>query len=61
MDFFEYRDGELFAEDVPVTTIVEAVGSPCYIYSRATFERHYNAYVSACADHRRYSDARMSL
>ncbi len=51
MDFFEYRDGELFAEDVPVTTIVAAVGSPCYIYSRATFERHYNAYVSACADH----------
>lgn len=51
MDHFEYRDGELYAEKVPVTNIAETVGTPCYIYSRATLERHYKAYVDACGSH----------
>lgn len=48
MDYFNQRNGELYAEDVPVADIVEQYGTPCYIYSRATFERHFKAYVDAC-------------
>lgn len=48
MDYFNQRNGELYAEDVPVTHIIEQYGTPCYIYSRATFERHFKAYVEAC-------------
>ena len=49
MDHFEYRDGELFAEDVRVTDIAQRYGTPCYIYSRATLERHYRAFDDALA------------
>ena len=41
MNHFEYRDGELFCENVPLTAIAEAVGAPVYVYSTATLERHY--------------------
>jgi diaminopimelate decarboxylase len=41
MNHFELRDGELHCEDVPLATIAEAVGTPVYVYSTATFERHY--------------------
>ncbi len=40
MDHFELKDGELFAEDVPMRRIADEVGTPVYIYSRATLERH---------------------
>ncbi|WP_394730994.1 diaminopimelate decarboxylase [Altererythrobacter sp. GH1-8] len=40
MDHFELKDGELFAEDVPLRRIADEVGTPVYIYSRATLERH---------------------
>jgi diaminopimelate decarboxylase len=40
MDHFEYRNGELYAEDVPLARIAEEVGTPVYVYSRATLERH---------------------
>lgn len=49
MDHFNYRNGELFAEDVPVARIAERFGTPAYVYSRATLERHYRAYDSALA------------
>ncbi len=51
MDYFNYRDGALFAEDVAVSTIVEKVGSPCYIYSRATLERHWKAFDESLGSH----------
>ena len=51
MDHFEYRHGRLFAEDVPVADIAATVGTPCYIYSRATIERHWRAFDHAFADH----------
>ena len=44
MDHFGYREDRLFAEDVALETIAEAVGTPCYVYSRATLERHYRAF-----------------
>ncbi len=47
MDYFNYRNGELFAEDFSVQDIVYKYGSPCYIYSRATLERHWKAFDQA--------------
>ncbi|WP_262964436.1 diaminopimelate decarboxylase [Methylobacter psychrophilus] len=44
MDYFNYRNNELYAEDVPVRDIIAEHGSPCYIYSRATLERHWKAF-----------------
>lgn len=49
MDFFNYRNGQLFAEDLPVQQLAEEFGTPLYIYSRATLERHYRAYADPLA------------
>lgn len=51
MDHFNYRNDELLAEDVPVERIVKQHGTPCYVYSRATLERHWRAFDSAFGDH----------
>ncbi|WP_374090354.1 diaminopimelate decarboxylase [Methylomicrobium lacus] len=51
MDYFNYRNDELFAEDVPVEQIVKQYGTPCYVYSRATLERHWRAFDSAFGAH----------
>ena len=40
MDYFQYKDNKLFAEQVPVAQIAEQVGTPVYIYSKATFLEH---------------------
>ncbi|NRQ18828.1 diaminopimelate decarboxylase [Ensifer sesbaniae] len=50
MNHFQYRDGILYAEDVPVTDIARAVGTPFYCYSTATLERHYTVFSKAFAD-----------
>ncbi len=47
MDHFLYRDGVLFAEDVPVAEIAAAVGTPFYVYSTATLLRHFRAFDEA--------------
>ncbi|WP_316900541.1 diaminopimelate decarboxylase [Pseudodesulfovibrio indicus] len=47
MHHFEYRDGVLFAEEVSVTEMAEQYGTPLYIYSAATFRRHFRAFDSA--------------
>jgi diaminopimelate decarboxylase len=44
MDHFNYRDGVLHAEDVPLPEIAARHGTPSYVYSRATLERHYHAF-----------------
>lgn len=51
MDHFEYRNGRLHAEDVPVAEIAAAVGTPCYVYSHATIARHWRAFDQAFGDH----------
>ncbi|MEZ5583019.1 MAG: diaminopimelate decarboxylase [Candidatus Competibacteraceae bacterium] len=51
MDHFEYRNGQLFAEDVPVSAIADVYGTPCYVYSRATIERHWRAFDAAFGNH----------
>ena len=50
MDYFNYRNNELYAEAVAVQDIVATYGSPCYIYSRATLERHWKAFDLAFGD-----------
>jgi diaminopimelate decarboxylase len=47
MDHFEIRDGAMFAEDVPLAVIAEEVGTPVYVYSRATLERHARVFREA--------------
>ena len=49
MNHFEYRDGVLFAEEVPVPEIARAVGTPFYVYSTATLERHFKVFSEAFA------------
>ncbi len=50
MNHFEYRDGVLHAEDVPVPAIAEAVGTPFYCYSTATLTRHYTVFADAFSE-----------
>jgi diaminopimelate decarboxylase len=47
MDHFAIRDGKMFAEDVPMARIAEEVGTPVYVYSRATLERHARVFRDA--------------
>ncbi|MEW9856077.1 diaminopimelate decarboxylase [Novosphingobium sp. M1R2S20] len=47
MDHFELRDGELYAENVPLSVIAEQVGTPVYVYSRATLTRHAQVFREA--------------
>lgn len=49
MDHFAFRDGVLHAEDVSLAAIATAVGTPCYIYSRATLTRHARVFRDALA------------
>jgi diaminopimelate decarboxylase len=49
MDNFPYRDGELYAENTPVSAIAERFGTPCYIYSRAALETAFREYQNALA------------
>ncbi|MCZ7450189.1 diaminopimelate decarboxylase [Agrobacterium rhizogenes] len=50
MNHFGYIDGVLHAENVPVPEIAKAVGTPFYVYSTATLERHYKVFAGAFAD-----------
>lgn len=47
MHYFEYRNGELYAEEVPVKDLVKEYDTPLYIYSAKTFTRHFQAFDSA--------------
>ncbi len=49
MHHFEYRDGILHAEDVPLPAIAKSVGTPVYVYSAATITRHYRVFAEAFA------------
>lgn len=49
MDHFEIRNGELHAEDVPLSRIADEFGTPVYIYSRATLERHARVFREGLA------------
>lgn len=51
MDFFQYKNEQLYVEDLPVKQLSEEFGTPLYIYSRATLERHWHAFDSALGEH----------
>ena len=51
MNHFEFRGGHLFAEDVDIQRIADEVSTPCYVYSRATLERHWHAFDSVFEGH----------
>jgi diaminopimelate decarboxylase len=50
VDFFNQRDNSLYAEDCSVSNIAKEYGTPLYIYSRATIERHWHAFNNAAGD-----------
>ena len=50
MDAFTYRDGELYAEDVPVRSLAESHGTPLYIYSRNHLREQFQTLVEAMAE-----------
>ncbi|MDL1970336.1 MAG: diaminopimelate decarboxylase [Candidatus Desulfofervidaceae bacterium] len=50
MHNFSYKDGELYAEDVPLQQIAAEVGTPCYVYSQATLTRHFKVFDEAFAE-----------
>jgi diaminopimelate decarboxylase len=50
VDHFGYRQDRLYAEEVPLSAIAERVGTPCYVYSHATLERHYRVFDEAFGD-----------
>lgn len=51
MDFFQYKNEQLYVEDLPIKQLAEEFGTPLYIYSRATLERHWHAFDSALGNH----------
>ncbi len=52
MDYFNYQDdGQLWAENVKLTQLADQFGTPLYVYSRATLERHWKAFDSAVSGH----------
>ena len=51
MNHFEYKNQQLFAEEVAIADIIKAHGTPAYIYSRATLERHWHAFDNAFGEH----------
>ena len=52
MRHFDYHDGEMFAEDVALSRIADEVGTPVYVYSTATFTRHFRVFADSFDDPR---------
>ena len=52
MDYFNYKDGELYCENIAIAELAETYGTPLYVYSRATLERHWHAFDDALAEYR---------
>ena len=51
MDFFQYKNNQLMAENLPVKQLAEQFGTPLYVYSRSTLERHWHAFNNAFGEH----------
>jgi len=52
VDYFEHKNGNLFAEQLSVAELAQQYGTPLYVYSRATIERHWQAFDNAAASHK---------
>ena len=51
MDYFHTENGRMLAEDVDLAELAERFGTPCYVYSRATLERHWRVFDEALGSH----------
>ena len=51
MRHFDYKNRALFAEGVALEKIADEVGTPCFVYARATIERHFRVYDEAFGDY----------
>jgi diaminopimelate decarboxylase len=51
MQHFTYQNGELYAEDLPLSAVAARFGTPCYVYSRAAFTQQYLSYAQALGNH----------
>lgn len=51
MDFFTYQQDQLYAEELPLKDIAKQFGTPLYVYSKATIERHWHAFDNAFGAH----------
>jgi len=51
MHYFQYKNNELYAEDVPLRVLAEQYGTPLYVYSWKTIQRHYTAYTEAFGEY----------
>ncbi len=51
MNHFDYKDGELFAENISLRTIADQVGTPCYVYSRSAIEQQWHSLNDAFGQH----------
>lgn len=51
MQHFHHLNGELYVENLPLRAVAEQFGTPTYVYSRAAFTQHYQAYAQALGDH----------
>lgn len=51
MDYFEFKNNHLYAENVNLSDIAKKYGTPCYVYSKQTIERHYYAFSTALGQH----------
>jgi diaminopimelate decarboxylase len=51
MQHFTYENGELYAEDLPLSAVAARFGTPCYVYSRAAFTQQYLSYAQALGNH----------
>lgn len=51
MDYFNYKNDQLMAEEISVKQLAQQFGTPLYVYSRATLERHWHAFDSALQGH----------
>lgn len=50
MDHFAYKNQQLFAEEVALESVAQTFGTPCYVYSKATIERHWHAFDKAAGN-----------
>ena len=50
MDYFAYNGQQLFAENVALEAVAQTYGTPCYVYSKATIERHWHAFDRAAGN-----------
>jgi len=51
MSYFQYQNGDLFAENTPLSKIANSIGTPCYVYSRAAFETQWRTLNNAFGDY----------